>query len=125
MPRTAKSFADEIQELWARADAEGRDLTPAERIHMSELVSEAKSQDSTEKQIREIGGGAFSTVVMTDPNHSFAGGGPGDGSVSKPGARTRRPPAAVATTTANRSSVNDRPADGRPPAVSTSARNGS
>jgi hypothetical protein len=84
MPRTAKSFADEIQEFWDRADSEGPDLTPAERIHMSELVSEAKSQHDIEKQIREIGGSRFSSV-MTDPNASFAGGGPGDHFIASKG----------------------------------------
>jgi hypothetical protein len=49
MPRSAQRFADEIQEFWDRAEAENRDLTPAEWIHMSELVSEAKSQHDIEK----------------------------------------------------------------------------
>jgi HK97 family phage major capsid protein len=79
MPRNAKSFADEIDELWSRADAEGSDLTAAERIHMSELVVQAKSQNDIEKSIREIGGRlGGSYVSVTDPNHSHAGGGPGD-----------------------------------------------
>jgi hypothetical protein len=79
MPRNAKSFADEIDELWGRADAEGRDLTAAERIHVSELVVQAKSQRDIEEQIREIGhaiGPSF--VTPTDPNSSQTGGGPGD-----------------------------------------------
>jgi hypothetical protein len=78
MPRNAKSFADELDELWARADAEGRDLTPAERIHASELVVQAKGQHDIEKSIREIGlksgGGGPSFVAVTDPNHSHTGG---------------------------------------------------
>jgi HK97 family phage major capsid protein len=79
MPRNAKSFADELDEMWTRADAEGRDLTAAERIHASELVIQAKSQHNIEEQIREIGGklgGSF--VTATDPNVSHTAGGPGD-----------------------------------------------
>jgi hypothetical protein len=68
---------DAIQEVWARADAENRDLTAAERIHMSELVAEAKSQHDIEKSIRELDVGGPSFAKATDPNHSFAGGGPG------------------------------------------------
>ena len=54
MPRNAKSFADEIDRIWNAADAEGRDLTPAERIHMSELVVQAKGQHDIEKSIPNL-----------------------------------------------------------------------
>ena len=79
MPRTAKQFADEIDAIWKRVDAEGRDLTAAERIHVSELVAEAKSQSEIEKSIREIGlqvGAGGEYVVRQDGSHT--GGGPGD-----------------------------------------------
>jgi HK97 family phage major capsid protein len=79
MPRTAKSFADEIDEIWNAADREGRDLTSAERIHVSELVVQAKGQQDIEKSIQEIGlqlGPAGGNVVRFDGSHT--GGGPGD-----------------------------------------------
>jgi HK97 family phage major capsid protein len=78
MPRTAQQLADEADGLWKRAEAEGRDLTPEERIHVSGLVAELKPQLEMEKGIREIGlqlgGGA--NVVRQDGSHT--GGGPGD-----------------------------------------------
>ena len=40
--------------MWNAAEAEGRDLTPDERIHMEELIIATKSQHSIEKQIREL-----------------------------------------------------------------------
>jgi HK97 family phage major capsid protein len=42
------------------------------------LVDECTAQTELEKKIREIGGAGPSFVTRTDPNHSFAGGGPGD-----------------------------------------------
>src|SRR5215216_1568730 len=78
MPRTAKALASEIEALWNAAEREDRGLTADERKYMERLVDEAKSQNELEKKIREIGGHGPSFAVMTDPNHSFAGGGPGD-----------------------------------------------
>jgi HK97 family phage major capsid protein len=79
MPKNAHALADEIEGMWARAEREGRDLTAAEHNTMQELVDAAKSQHQIEQKMREIGGGGpcFATVP-TDPNNSFAGGGPGD-----------------------------------------------
>src|SRR5215207_3856478 len=77
MPKTAARIADENEGIWAAAERENRGLTADERQYMEGLVDEAKSQHELEKKMREVGGGVFSTV-MTDPNHSFAGGGPGD-----------------------------------------------
>jgi HK97 family phage major capsid protein len=77
MPKTAKALANEMEAIWATAERENRGLTADERQYMEGLVDEVKSQNELEKKMREIGGGVFSTV-MTDPNHSFAGGGPGD-----------------------------------------------
>lgn len=73
MPRNAHALADAIEDMWQRAEREGRDLTAAERNTMQELVDAAKSQHQIEQKMREIGGGgAFATP--TDPNSSFAGG---------------------------------------------------
>jgi len=77
MPKTAKQHAEELQEVWDNADREGRDLTPGERAHVEQLIESAKSMHRIEQQMKEIGGG-LSFTKMTDPNHSFAGGGPGD-----------------------------------------------
>jgi len=77
MPKTAKQHAEELQEVWDNADREGRDLTPGERAHVEQLIESAKSMHRIEQQMEEIGGG-LSFTKMTDPNHSFAGGGPGD-----------------------------------------------
>ena len=78
MPRTAKQFADEIDGLWKRAEAEGRDLTPAERIHVSGLVAEAKPQLEMEKSIREIGLQLGGPGGEHRPDGSRVSGGPGD-----------------------------------------------
>jgi HK97 family phage major capsid protein len=78
MPKNAKALAKQMEAMWNAADAEGRDLTPGERSRMEELVAATKSQHSIEQQMRELGGDAPSFVTRTDPNHSFAGGGPGD-----------------------------------------------
>ena len=68
--KNAKALADEIEEIWSAADAEGRDLTAGERIHMSELVVEAKSQHNIEKQIREIGPAAASQFRDPPPTRT-------------------------------------------------------
>jgi hypothetical protein len=71
--------------FWERAENEGRDLTAEERIHVSDLVVQAKSQHDIEKQIREIGGSGVSFVTATDPNWSHTGGGPGDRFIASKG----------------------------------------
>jgi HK97 family phage major capsid protein len=78
MPRNAKQYSDEVKELFARADAEGRDPTPAERAHVEQLLESGESMHRIEQQMKQLGGDASSFVTRTDPNHSFAGGGPGD-----------------------------------------------
>jgi hypothetical protein len=78
MPKTAKSLADEMDAMWNAADAQGRGLTADERQYMAGLVDEATSQHELEKKMRELGGAGPRFVTATDPNHSFAGGGPGD-----------------------------------------------
>ena len=78
MPRNAKQYSDEIQEVWANADREGRDLTSGERAHVEQLIESAKSMHSIEQHMRELGGDAPSFVTRTDPNWSNTAGGPGD-----------------------------------------------
>jgi HK97 family phage major capsid protein len=78
MPKNAKALADEIEETWARAEREGRDLTPGERANMEQLIEAAKSQHSLEKQIREMDPGASMLVRMGDGSPGYGGGGPGD-----------------------------------------------
>ena len=84
MPRTAKALASEIEAVWNAADAEGRDLTPAERSHMEELLVAAKSQHGIEKQIRELDPGSVSFVTRLDGGAAH-GGGPGDRFIASKG----------------------------------------
>jgi HK97 family phage major capsid protein len=77
MPRTAKQYASEIEEVWARADREGRDLTPDERSNMQELVDAATSQHELEKSIRAMDPGSVSFVTRQDGGGAISGG-PGD-----------------------------------------------
>ena len=77
MPRTAKQYASEIEEVWARADREGRDLTPDERSHMQELVDATTSQHELEKSIRAMDPGSISFVTRQDGGAAISGG-PGD-----------------------------------------------
>jgi hypothetical protein len=78
----AHALAARMEEMWARAEREGRDLTASERTHMQELVDATKQQHSIEQEIKGLftngGGPSFATVTASDPSHSFAGGGPGD-----------------------------------------------
>src|SRR5829696_4455252 len=79
MPKTARELADSIEEVWARADREGRELTPGERAQMEQMVEAAKSQHSIEQQIKGLGaqlGGPLMTR-MGDGSPAM-GGGPGD-----------------------------------------------
>jgi HK97 family phage major capsid protein len=98
MPKTAKQYAAEMEEMWAQADREGRDLTPGERAHMEQLVESTKSMHSLEQQMRELGGAAPSFVTRTDPNHSFAGGGPGDVFIASKGYKQIADPSTRAQT---------------------------
>jgi hypothetical protein len=87
MPRTAKQHAEDLQELWARADREGRDLTSGERAHVEQLIESAKSMHHIEQQMRELGGDAPSFVTRTDPNWSHTAGGPGDVFIASAGVK--------------------------------------
>ena len=78
MPRSAKALAKQMEAMWDAANAEGRDLTAAERSQMEELVEATKSMHGIEQQMRELGGDAPSFVTRTDPNWSSTAGGPGD-----------------------------------------------
>jgi HK97 family phage major capsid protein len=82
MPRSAKAIADQIEETWARADREGRDLTAAERSQVEQLIEAAKSQHQVEQDIKAMGdaiGGPLLSSLGVNANGSAAfGGGPGD-----------------------------------------------
>jgi len=78
MPRTAKQYSDEVKELFARADAEGRDPTPAERAHVEQLLESGESMHRIEQQMKQLGGDAPSFVTRTDPNWSNTAAGAGD-----------------------------------------------
>ena len=97
MPKYAKAIAAEMEAVWKAAEAENRDLTPAERSHMEELVEAARSQHRIEEQIKQLDPRSVSFV--TEPNGPRrATGGPGDvfvqskgwQQVADPGARGQR-----------------------------------
>src|SRR5262245_46770518 len=89
MPRNANQLADEIEETWARAKREGRDLTASERSQMQELLEATKSQHELEKSIKQFGGRlgglAESFGVSADPRAASFGGGPGDRFIASTG----------------------------------------
>jgi len=63
-----KRLVQEYQQISARADAEGRDLTRAEQLEVQRLVEEAKTAKSVADFSRSLG-----------PSSDFTGGaGPGD-----------------------------------------------
>jgi HK97 family phage major capsid protein len=76
MPRSAQDLVRAYQEIYRRADEERRDLTPAERSKVADLLTAAQAQKSIEDAIREIGGVANGSA-HPDPNFN-RGGGPGD-----------------------------------------------
>ena len=76
MPRTAKALAGEIEEMWSRAERDGRDLTPDERDQMQGLIETATAQHEIEKSIRAMDPGSVSFVTRQDGG--AISGGPGD-----------------------------------------------
>jgi HK97 family phage major capsid protein len=77
MPRSAQDYVDAYRRIYAKADAESRDLSRAERERVAELLEDAKAQKNIEDLERNLGGGAAS--AFTDRRASFAdNGGPGD-----------------------------------------------
>jgi HK97 family phage major capsid protein len=83
MPKSAKALADEAMQYWKRADSEGRDLTPQERLEVSELVIQSKTQneiDQGAKGLEELLGSGFSP-----PAGDAVGGAPGDRFVASEG----------------------------------------
>lgn len=82
--KNAKQFADEIQEFWARADAENRDLTAQERIELSELIVRAKSQQDIEGQLKGLDRTLPSGSVHMSGDQPH-GGSPGDVFVASKG----------------------------------------
>jgi HK97 family phage major capsid protein len=73
--KTARQYADEIQEMWAVADREGRELTSAERAKCEQLIESAKAQGGLEKKLREFDPGFAARVGDGSP---MATGGLGD-----------------------------------------------
>jgi HK97 family phage major capsid protein len=55
MHKSAQQLVSEYQQIFARADAEGRDLTLAEHKQVQELVESAKTAKSVEDFSRQIG----------------------------------------------------------------------
>jgi HK97 family phage major capsid protein len=76
MPKTARELVEEYQAIYARADAEGRDLTRDESGRVADLVEAAQSRKSIEDGIRQLSGNT-SFDAFTDPRSSHTGG-PGD-----------------------------------------------
>jgi len=75
MPRNAKQLADAMEEMWARAEREGRDLAADERSQMEVLIDAAKQQHSIEQQIKQMDPGAPLAGLM---NGGGGGGGWGE-----------------------------------------------
>jgi HK97 family phage major capsid protein len=78
MPKSAKALADEIEQIWDAAEAEGRELTPRERSHMEGLVEAAKSQHSLEQQIKSMDPGGPLLGRINGAGGLAVNGGPGD-----------------------------------------------
>ena len=47
MPRTAQQYAEQIQEMWDRAEIDGRDLTPDERVEMTDLLARRRASTTS------------------------------------------------------------------------------
>jgi hypothetical protein len=52
MPRNAKALAGEMEDMWTRADREGRDLTAPEHEKMQELVDAASRSTRSSSRSR-------------------------------------------------------------------------
>jgi HK97 family phage major capsid protein len=83
MPRSAQALVAEYQAIYHRADQEDRDLTPAERDQVADLIEAAKQQKHIEDGIKSLGMGADS--AFTDPSRNSSTGGPGDRFVASEG----------------------------------------
>jgi HK97 family phage major capsid protein len=55
MHKGAQQLVQEYQQIYDRADAEGRDVTPSERVEVADLVAAAKAAKSVEDFTRELG----------------------------------------------------------------------
>jgi HK97 family phage major capsid protein len=95
MPKTAKQYASEVEETWARADREGRELTPGERAQMEQTLEAMKQQHSIEQQIKGLGSqlGGPLMARMGDGSPAW-GGSPGDVFVASKGYQAIRDPGA-------------------------------
>ena len=78
MPKNAKQYVSEIEEMWDRAERDNnRSLSVSERERMAALLEQAKAQGDLERQIREMDPGAPLLRRMDDGSASSTGG-PGD-----------------------------------------------
>jgi HK97 family phage major capsid protein len=77
MPRSAKDYVRAYKRIYENADAEGRDLTPAESERVVEYLEAAKKMKAIEDRERELGATA-NTSVFSDPSRNSSTGGPGD-----------------------------------------------
>jgi HK97 family phage major capsid protein len=78
MPKTAKQYAAEIQQIWDDADREGRNLEPGERARVEQLIEQAKSTHSIEQQIKDLGRVGGPQIIWSGDGSVSHGGGPGD-----------------------------------------------
>jgi hypothetical protein len=77
MPKNAKQYISEVEEMWDTAEREGgRSLTVSERTRMEGLLEQAKAQRDLERQIKEMDPGA--PLLARMGAGGAMGGGPGD-----------------------------------------------
>lgn len=74
MVKSAKALVNEWREIYGRADAEGRSLTPDENRHVQALVADAETALSVEKLSKRLG----TPSPFAGSESSSAGSGPGD-----------------------------------------------
>ena len=85
---SSKQLADKAAAVFARADAEGRELTMEERSEVQGWVDAAQQQKDLEHSVKQLdpGDGKLSELVVTDGSSSeTAGGGWGDAFVRSEG----------------------------------------
>lgn len=75
----------EIKAVWADAEDQGREATPAERRQVEKLLAKAERLQAQAQVEATFGGVGNGGLRMTDPNYSSAGGGPGDMFVASKG----------------------------------------
>ena len=68
----------EIKAVWAEAEAEGREATPAERRQVERLLAKAERLQAQAQVEATFGGVGNGGLRMMDPNHSVAGASAGE-----------------------------------------------